>query len=46
MVELSVRENLVVVRLGGAGGVTDADLAAAQTLSESRGTPTTTALAA
>lgn len=36
VVELSVRENLVVVRLGGAGGVTAADLAAAQALSESR----------
>jgi hypothetical protein len=36
VVEMSVRENLVVVRLGGAGGVTAADLAAAQALSESR----------
>jgi len=36
VVEMSVRENLVVVRLGGAGGVTVADLSAAQALSESR----------
>ena len=36
VVEMSVRENLVVVRLGGAGGVTAADLSAAQALSESR----------
>jgi hypothetical protein len=36
VVEMSVRENLVVVRLGGAGGVTVADLSAARTLSESR----------
>jgi hypothetical protein len=35
VVEMSVRENLVVVRLCGAGGVTVADLAAAQALSES-----------
>jgi len=36
VVELSVRENLVVVRLGGAGGVTAADLSAARVLSDSR----------
>ncbi len=36
VVEMSVRENLVVVRLGGAGGVTAADLLAAQALSSSR----------
>jgi len=36
VVEMSVRENLVVVRLGGAGGVTAADLPAAHSLRESR----------
>ena len=46
VVEMSVRENLVVVRLGGAGGVTDADLQAAQALSESRWAPAPVALAA
>ncbi len=44
--ELSVRENLVIVRLGGAGGVTAADLRAAQALSESRRAPVPAALAA
>lgn len=36
VVEMSVRENLVVVRLGGPGGVSAADLLAAQALSASR----------
>ncbi len=46
VVEMSVRENLVVVRLGGAGGVSAADLSAAQALSESGWAPTAGALAA
>ena len=46
VVEMSVRENLVVVRLGGAGGVTAADLSAAQALSASRWAQTPGALAA
>lgn len=46
VVEMSVRENLVVVRLGGAGGVTAADLQAARALSESRWTSSAAALAA
>lgn len=46
VVEMSVRENLVVVRLGGAGGVTPADLQAAQALSGSCWPPAPAALAA
>jgi len=46
VVEMSVRENLVVVRLGGAGGVTAADLLAAQALSGSRWAQMPGALAA
>jgi hypothetical protein len=46
VVEMSVRENLVVVRLGGAGGVTAADLSAAQALSESRWATAAAAMAA
>jgi len=43
---MSVRESLVVVRLGGAGGVTAADLSAAQALSESRWALSPAAIAA
>ena len=46
VVEMSVRESLVVVRLGGAGGVTAADLLAAQTLSSSRWAQSPGAMAA
>ncbi len=46
VVEMSVRESLVVVRLGGAGGVTEADLLAAQALSSSRWAQTPGAMAA
>ncbi|HEV7671250.1 MAG TPA: hypothetical protein VGS22_22255 [Thermoanaerobaculia bacterium] len=46
VVEMSVRENLVVVRLGGAAGVTAADLLAAQALSGSRWAQSPGAMAA
>ncbi len=46
VVEMSVRENLVVVRLGGAGGVSAADLLAARALAESGWAPSAAAIAA
>ncbi len=46
VVEMSVRENLVVVRLGGAGGVSAADLSAARALAESAWAPSAGAMAA
>ncbi len=46
VVELSVRENLVIVRLGGAGGVTNADLSAARALGASDWQQTPSAMAA